>query len=422
MIVTRFKIHILLIFFTLLSINRIFAEIYYLEDLINHGLKNSSSIISSQNTIYNTRDNHSNYILDLLPSANYSTSYTNPSSFDSYYSSGLSISKSVSLNEPMYFNLKRSNLEKKIVEYSHENLRKKIALDILYNYIDIVQTEKNIIITEENLKLQRRIFQQVKIQYDNDRKTIYDVQQSQIDTLNTYIQLIDLNNSLSKQRENLFFIIKLDDYGYPIQQYDFNIENDDTHVDSQTNSLSIKGSELRLEKSKFSLTQQYLNLYPRLSLSYSWSTSLSNKNFDELFKFNSYKDSGTLSLNLSYPLFNHFEQGLNYRIAKRNFSTEELNLIYLKDETNQQISQAQRDYERLLKTYELFQQKHSLSKVSLDIAEERFRLGVISNLDLDKARLQYLDAEYQLVNRFYSLIRKQEELKYIKSEKILGIW
>lgn len=411
------KISIVIVIMLLMTI--LYAESYTLNELIESALKNSHSIQRSLKSRENILDNHRKNLYDLLPNASYSATYSERKSLDAFYSSSISLSKSIYLNEPTYFNLKRSNIDKKISDLNHQNIQKRIALDVINSYIDILQTQKNIQISKENLKLQKRIHEQVLIQFQNNRRTIYDIQQSQIDTLNSHINLIDLNNNLKKLRENLFFTVKLEDKGYPIEVIDFEVHEQNTDFNS---NLNIEAAKFNLNKSNVSLTQSYLSLFPSLSLNYSWGTSANETSGGDLLKTANYNDSYTFSINLSYPLFNQLHQGTNYRMAKRSLLLEELEINETIDETKKLINQTVRDWELIHQTYSLYEQRHTLTKANLAIAEERFALGVISSLDLDKARIQYLESEMQLVNRFYTLIRKQEEINYLKSENILGKW
>jgi len=109
-------------------------------------------------------------------------------------------------------------------------------------------------------------------------------------------------------------------------------------------------------------------------------------------------------------------------MAKRHFSLEQLILQDMKETTSQQIANLEKDLVSLRHTYELSQQRFDLSRVSLRMAEERFALGIISSLDLDRTRQQHIRAESELVDRFYRLIKQQEELNFLRSDKILGIW
>jgi len=406
----------------LLWIISLSAQTYYLKDIINYGLENSINIIRSQNSITNTKNESTINYFDLLPSATYSASYTNQSRFDDYFSSSLSISKSIQLNEPIYYNIRKGNLDKKINNLKHEDFKKKVVMDILSEYIEIVRQQKNIKIMDENLRLQKRIYDQVKIQYDSKRKTVYELQQSQLDTLTTYIQIMELNDNLARQRENLFFMINMTDQGYPLEEFNFSI-HDQMKIDESSKNLSLQSTELSIKQNKLSLNQQYWNLYPTLSASYSWGASYTDLTLNDKFLVpNNYYESGTFMVNLSYPLFSYFNQGIRYRISKRNFDLTLLEFEDTETKTNQQVTQLKNDIDRLKITYELYQQKLDLAKVNLQIAEERFILGIISLFDLDKARVDYLQSEYQLINQFYTLIKKQEDLNYLTSSTILGIW
>lgn len=407
----------LLICILLMSLSLCFANVYKLTDLVNHAIQNSSTMRKSNTNLENVKDSHSQYLFDILPNATYNASYNHPSSID-YYSS-FNIGKSISLNEPVYFNIRRSSLDKKIAELNHQNQMKKVAYDVLNAYIDIIQTQKNIEISQKNIDLQRRIYNQVMIQFQNDRKTIYDIQQSQVDTLDSYIALKDLKNSYRKQRENLFFMINMEDEGFPLDSYEFEIIEQSAEFED---NLSIQANQLSLKRSKLSLTQQYLDLFPNLSLNYNWQTSTNDNSMPELFDVDNYKDSYTFSVNLSYPLFNFSDTGFSYRIAKRNITTDKIDLEDTINETKKNLNQTILDWEMIYQTYSLYEQKHQLTQANLDIAEERFALGLISSLDLDKARIQYLESEVQLVNRYYTLIKKQEEINYLKSNKLLGLW
>jgi len=402
--------------------NNLHAQMYYLKDLINHGLENSIEMVRSHNTLSNATDRKTISYLEILPTASYALSYTNPYKSLDYFSSGLSIGKSISLAEPTYFNIRRSIMEKKIADLNNENQRKKIAFDILAEYIQITRQRKGIQTMLENSKLQARIYNQVKIQYDSGRKTDYDLRQSEIDTLNTYIQLIELQEELTTKRENLFFRINMQDLGYPIEDYEFTIN--ETYTPPETvDNFNLQIADLNLQQSKTSLNQEYIGLFPTLSAGYNWSASYSNEVLNQEFaKYENYSHSGTLFASFTYPLFDFLSSGLGYRISKRGFNLAKYEFDEQKEELEQQVTQLLNELRRMRTTYELYQQRHELARVTLQMAEVRFVQGSVSNLDLDKARLQFFESEYQLINQYYSLILKQEEYNFITSNKILGIW
>jgi outer membrane protein TolC len=63
-----------------------------------------------------------------------------------------------------------------------------------------------------------------------------------------------------------------------------------------------------------------------------------------------------------------------------------------------------------------------LAEKNLKKAEEQFKLGSISLLDLDKSKLDYQNAQLNYNNKYYQLFRKQEERNLLLSKEILGKW
>ena len=71
---------------------------------------------------------------------------------------------------------------------------------------------------------------------------------------------------------------------------------------------------------------------------------------------------------------------------------------------------------------ELYQERLEQSQEQIRIAEERYRLGMIQLLELDKTRTEYIDSNIQYNANRYQIIKKQEELNHMLSQKILGKW
>jgi outer membrane protein TolC len=360
--------------------------------------------------------------LGILPGATLSAVYSNPSRFESSYNTSFSIGRSIALNEPTYFDIRGSRLNRQIVDLDHENLRKSFALEILRSYISIIRQERNIRIENESFNSQKRLHEQTRIQFNQGTRTIHDLQRTQLDTLSTYINLNTLNHALAKSREDLFFMIGLEDRGYPLENFEF-IIHETTSNEGQARNLNVKVSELNFENNRLHMTQRYLSLFPSIYARFDWSTGHSSRHLDnELVSFQNYRSSSMFSVGMSYPLFNQFEQGLNYRIARRRFALTKVELEDLKENTSREIAQQIREIERLRQTYQLQQQRHELARLNLQMAEEKFMLGFLNKIELDDARIVYLNAESGLANDFYNLILQQEELNLLQSNKILGIW
>ena len=67
-------------------------------------------------------------------------------------------------------------------------------------------------------------------------------------------------------------------------------------------------------------------------------------------------------------------------------------------------------------------EKLSQSAEQIRIAEERYRLGLIELLELDKTRVDYIDADIAYNTNRYQIIQTRENLNYLLSDKLLGKW
>jgi outer membrane protein TolC len=76
----------------------------------------------------------------------------------------------------------------------------------------------------------------------------------------------------------------------------------------------------------------------------------------------------------------------------------------------------------LLRMNELYTERLAQSREQITQAEERYRLGLIELLELDKTRTDYIDANIAFNANRYQIISKQEAINNLLSQPILGKW
>ena len=81
-----------------------------------------------------------------------------------------------------------------------------------------------------------------------------------------------------------------------------------------------------------------------------------------------------------------------------------------------------KELEYLLRLDELYSERLTQSREQIRIAEERYRLGMIQLLDLDKTRTDYISSDIEYHTNRYQIIQKQEAVNYLLSHQILGKW
>ena len=87
-----------------------------------------------------------------------------------------------------------------------------------------------------------------------------------------------------------------------------------------------------------------------------------------------------------------------------------------------ELYKLQKAVETLSKSNELYLQKMQMAENNLEMAQEQFKLGLISLTDLDRTKLDHQNTQLSYNNKHYELLRKQEEINLLLSDKILNKW
>jgi outer membrane protein TolC len=189
--------------------------------------------------------------------------------------------------------------------------------------------------------------------------------------------------------------------------------------DFKTN-LEITRQQNNIKSTKLSLFEQKLNFLPSFSLGYSY--NYDKPTIADYNDWDDYEDSTTLSLSFSYSLFDLFHKYENHGQQKRNLKIQQIALDRTQKKYQTELENLNSDIATLEKSVKLYEKKITLARKNLEKAEEQFKLGLINLLDLDKSRLDYLNAQLNYNKNYYQLFRKQEERNLLLSQKILGRW
>jgi len=405
------------------------AQTYDLDELIGKGLENSYDIRESATDLQNSGSYLTSAWLGLLPTARVRVSSVNQklnivdasgvvteTERDWYNSAGFSLSKTISLNEPSYYDIRTTILSKRNAGLSHDDMRRSVAFNVFSSYLYVLETQKNLLIQRENLELQEKIHAQIQVQYETGEKSLLELKQSEISLIDYEIAVNEAENTLIQKRQDLFSYLNLEDSGYELSEPEFQIR--ETELDYQENNRLYQKRNL-LKSSKLSNFQQLMDFLPTLSLGYQYNSDSVD---EELTKFDTYEDSYTLSLTASYSIFDIFSKRESYLRSKRNIRLQELDLQISEEDLRETASNLENDMRTLQRSRDLYEEKLELAVSNLEMAQEQFRLGMISLLDLDRAKLDHSNAQLSYNNRYYELIRKQEEINQTLSLPILGKW
>jgi adhesin transport system outer membrane protein len=411
------------IFVLLLLPMALAGQTYKLEDLVNYGLEHSWDMQKSELGLESSRSAYRSSKWNLLPDvsvfAGIDQDLTDNSAPRSSLSSsaGFSVSKTISLNDAAYFQYRYARLDRETAELEYSSARRKYAYDVVNAYFNVLSSQKRLASLTENLNIQTRVLEHSRVLFELGRNTNFDVKQSEIAVMSSQVAIIQLQNTIETARRSLFDLIQKADEGYPLEDIGLSDEYTVPAVDPEQIE-SIRMLKQSIKRNDIGLLQSKLDYFPNLSLAYNFRRSVGGDDFD----FDTYSTVHGLSLNLSYSLWSPFRNKESYSRNRINNQMAELNLNSSITGINSQYQRLNSQLGYLQRLDELYLEQLEQSRQQISIAEERYRLGLIELLELDKTRTAYIDADINYSANRYQILQVREELNYLLSQRILGIW
>jgi outer membrane protein TolC len=121
----------------------------------------------------------------------------------------------------------------------------------------------------------------------------------------------------------------------------------------------------------------------------------------------------TYGINLSYNIFNGFTNQTAYENSIIREKLSSLEIEDTRQAVESELRQAYNNYEFSLETYNIESANNELAFENLKIADEQYRLGAISLVEMRQAQLSAIDSQIRLVNAKYNIMYANKELQRI---------
>lgn len=400
------------------------AQHYSLDQLIEHGLEHSYGMQRSGLSYESSLSGLSTAKWNLLPDASLNFGITgdfyhpnDPPKPDLSSQAGFSISKTISLNDDAWFNYRFAKLDAEKARLTMETGASSFAYSVFSAYLDVLSTQSQLASLNRNLEIQSRVWERAQALNELGKNTGFDVKESEIAVMNARISIMQLENTIASKRSELFALVHMQDEGYELMDLEPQAAYEmPEYLPEQSNKVKLLKADLK--RGELGLSQNFLSYFPRVSLAYNYGRGVSGADFD----FDRYNTNHTLSLNLSYSLWNQFKQGQSDKRANLAQRLAELEVRQQLDDIDRQYVNLNRELEYLQRLDELYTEKLAQAQNQINVAEERFRLGLIEILELDKVRVEYINSEISYNNNRYQILARQEAINNLLSRQILGKW
>lgn len=400
------------------------GQSYDLDQMIQYGIEHSWSMQKSSLSYQSSRSSLSSATWNLMPDVDMNFNIRNdfyhpdtPAMSDLSSSAGFTISKNISLNDDAWFAYRNASLDADQAKMTYQRGTSSYAYSVFNAYIAVLSAQKQLASLTENLAIQNRVWEQSKVLLQLGKTTTFDVKQNEIAVMNSRVSIMQMENTIANKRQELFGLIQMQDEGFPLTDIvpdpGWNIPEFSTDGNTE---IAILQSDIR--QSKLNRKQNILGYLPRLSLAYNYNRQVSGEDFN----MDTYSGSHTISLNASYSLWSPLKQRQVVKRSDFGLRSAELTLNDKLDELRRQYDLLAQELQYMKRLDELYLEKLAQSREQIKMAEEKYRLGLIELLELDKVRNNYIDADIDYNTNCYQIIAKEQQINFLLSKQILGKW
>jgi outer membrane protein len=388
-----------------------------LQQAIEAGLKNSFDIQLARNNEEIAKNNASYGNAGFLPGVSINAAQSNSiNNTHQEYSSGQVIDRSganssnlnagVALNWTLFDGFRMFTTYNKLQEYENRGelvtklQMQQVVADITQQYYEVVRLQEQVKVLEEAVKLSDERINLAKERKEIGAGSNFDLLQSQLDQNRDRALLLQLQSQLTTARVQLNQVVGQDPAS-KVTVADTVIPVRTLNYDELKKAFAEKNQQLQLAQIDMRIAM--------LEVKETKSQQLPRISFNTGYNFtNASTEAGLVTLNqnqglnyglsLTYPIFNGFNVRRQIRNANLELENSKLESGRLTLELNSAFEIIYRNYEAAQQLTALEQTNLDIARQNLDIANEKFRLGSISALELRDLQIKYIDAHSNLLD------------------------
>lgn len=295
-----------------------------------------------------------------------------------------------------------------------------VVVNVSKAFYDVLATEQQIKVIDENIGRLQRSLKDSKAQYDA----------GVVDKTDYKRATIALNNAIASKKSNEEALKAKSAYlkslmNYPKDEtldivYDSTTLENEIAVDTLNGADYSKRIEYRILQTQRQLQEANISYnkwsyIPSLSANGAYILNYLNNDFGKLYN-TSYPNSYA-GLSLNFPIFQGGKRRYNIKQAEWQLKRTDLDIISLKNSVNSQYNAAIAAYKANLANYIAVKENVALAKEVYDVIQLQYRAGVKTYLelitaetDLRTAQINYFDALYGVLSSKIDVQRSLGEI------------
>jgi outer membrane protein len=324
----------------------------------------------------------------------------------------------------------RARLNLDATTSNYEWQRQTTVFNVMSTYLTLIERREVIGIREEALESQRQQLAQIEQFTAVGTRPISDLYQQQAQVASFELEVLQAQSLYQLSEATLIQLLQLDPFGnYAFEAPDADdldltvrefspgqLLRDafDQRVDLDSRRFAIEAADRNIRAARSTIWPT-VNLGGGVGSNYSDVRALSFS--DQFFDSNRF---GSVSLGISFPIFDRFTTRNNVQQARVELSNAELMLEANMQDVAVQVRQAYLDYQTAIKRVEVSEVQLIAANQALEAEQERYNLGAATLVELSQARALQVQAASVRVQARYDLVFQERLLDYYTGRLVPG--
>ena len=393
-------------------------EILTLERCIDMAMANNQDLKIAQKIILESRGRKQETFGNFLPALSASGSYTRlkesprmsvlfggmEQTFelgpDYEYSTQLTLRQPLFAWWKIYHRDEQARLNYRRVDEEYKKVKNSLIFDVKRAFYNLLLARQFVIIAEEAVDVTDSHYKTTRALYKEGRVSDYDVSRAKVQLVNNQTRLIKARNNLKLAREELSFLLntKLEEDwkvkgDFPREKREVSLQ--DALAKALRERSEIRQLMIEEETGKVSIKLARAENRPNLDF-------LANYQYTNPF-YNQEEWGGTWNviLSLNFPLFSGLSDLGRIQQAKAGLEQVKILRNQVEERIKLEVRKAIFDMEEARERIEAQEENVKLARANLRIAEERYRQGLMSEIELRDAQLSLTQAETDYFQALY---------------------
>jgi outer membrane protein len=409
------------------------AQVITLEDAIGIALERNVTLLQSRNAAQVSEVAVSEARMQFVP--NLSLNSLGTRDFGRYYSSATGnvidqTTNSLSLGATSGLTLfaglhdvaalRQAKLSLQASRSDLNRARETTIYAVVSNFLALNLQQDQLQVERENLAAEATLEEQIRDYVKAGARASADLYQQQANVASARLSVIQAQNAAELSKVDLLRTLQLD----PLQSYEFQVpaiegifRSDTSDLKELVTSALERRADLRAEESRVEALEQGVRVasagyWPTVSLTGAYGSSYSNALSIGLHdQLEAYRN-GSVSLNVSIPLFDRNVARNAVHRARLQAENERIALDDTRHEVELQVKAVYLNYRAARDELTAAAAQQHTAQLAVQSAQERFKAGTAILVEVSQERTLYMQAEIALVTARYNLALQSTLMKY----------